>query len=232
MSPRYSYEPIAAYLGGTPGTQAELLGVDRRQIYRWQERGLTRDQAERVAEGFRLHPLELWPEMVSEVERACAECEGLFVPLRSNHKFCSTSCKHRCLQREWQRRRYAEDPEFRARRLAEAARYHVEVREYRRAYRRQWDRANREQINARRRERNAAARDGRERVRQGVDYKDVNLPTGPRSEASLMARSSRRRSASGPESGRDRALDGSNPASEVSRAPVTMEESQERRGVA
>lgn len=61
---RYSYQPVADLLGGTNGTQAEILGTTRRTVIRWTQEGLSREKAEELADRLRSHVYELWPEML------------------------------------------------------------------------------------------------------------------------------------------------------------------------
>lgn len=63
---RYDYEPIDVLLGGNIGTQAEILGVTRRTVHRWKANGLSREQAERVADTVRSLSYELWPEILDD----------------------------------------------------------------------------------------------------------------------------------------------------------------------
>jgi len=55
--------------------------------------------------------------------RACAECGRPFMPERRNAVCCSTACQHvrnRSKVLTYCRERYANDPEYRARRMANA----------------------------------------------------------------------------------------------------------------
>jgi hypothetical protein len=99
--------------------------------------------------------VELFPELLdaamAEVERECEapDCTERFVPpARVPHKrFCSKTCKSRTQRR----RKYREDPEFRARVIEGARRYYQETRDYQRARQQRVRDAERE-----RRERKAA----------------------------------------------------------------------------
>lgn len=96
---------------GTPRLVAEVLGVDRRQVYRWRKVGVTAEQADVLAVRARRHPLEVWPELADIDTRPCEArgCTERFLPLhRPDQRWCST----RCRKREWARAKYATVAEF------------------------------------------------------------------------------------------------------------------------
>jgi hypothetical protein len=103
-----------------------MNGTDYRRVI---DVGLSADQADRWAVRCGLHPAEVWPEIVDEAKRPCAECSTPFFPHDKRHRFCTPLCS----TRQWQRNRYHTDPDFRARRIASAARYYAECGDYVRA---------------------------------------------------------------------------------------------------
>lgn len=102
--------PIADYLGGTDGTQAEILGVSRRQVQRYKTDGLSREHAERIAELLKLHTVELWPEVLEHDLAAAEEHER----------------RRREAKNAYRRRYYQQNRE---RELADRRRYYAENRE-------------------------------------------------------------------------------------------------------
>lgn len=49
---------------------ADVLGVNRRAVYRWQTAGLTIEAADRMATALGLHPLEVWPDFHDDLKVA------------------------------------------------------------------------------------------------------------------------------------------------------------------
>lgn len=134
---RYSYDPVASFLGGTVGTQAELLGVAKRTVQRYANKGLTREQAEDVADRFGLHVYELWPDMrEGDLERWAVDCEASDCPVRfvppptgrgqKRKRYCSRTCQVRT-----NRRRLRENPVQRERDNEVARQYKAWLRERR-----------------------------------------------------------------------------------------------------
>lgn len=125
---RYSYQPVAEYLGGSARTQAEILGVTSRTIVRWKSSGLLRRQAEHVADTLRAVPYEFWPRILDEniiaISAPCAAdgCDRLFIPYRAQ-RFCSA----RCRRREQQRRYRNAHPEQRHKDRERARRYYADT---------------------------------------------------------------------------------------------------------
>lgn len=103
---------------------AELLGVDRRQVYRWRQIGVTVDQADVLAVRAHRHPFEVWPELADHDARPCTArgCRTRFVPVsRLDQKWCST----RCRKREWARLAYQRNAAFAAAERARANAYYA-----------------------------------------------------------------------------------------------------------
>ena len=61
---RFSVAPVLADLpsGISFSEQAQLLGVDRRQLLRWRKRGITVLGADDLAYRRGVHPTHFWPE--------------------------------------------------------------------------------------------------------------------------------------------------------------------------
>lgn len=140
---RYPFGPIDDFLGGSVGSQSEILGVTPRTILRWKRDGLRRDRAERLADLLHQHPWELWDEMraedVAEVERQEEE--------------------RRQRKREARRRSYQRNRE---KVLARQAAYDAANRDVKRRYARAHYRLNRERYLEQQRERDARKRAERE----------------------------------------------------------------------
>jgi hypothetical protein len=109
MRDRFDFADLERLLGtGASGTAAHL-GVDVRQVHRLRARGLTVDEAHDYAGRARLHPFEVWPELVdAEIEAAkmtCPWCNERFVPHTARQRFCCP--RH---QRYWNTARYKATP--------------------------------------------------------------------------------------------------------------------------
>lgn len=95
--------------------------------------GLTLEQAERYAERVRLHPYEVWPDMLDEVldtvTRVCAAdgCDETFIPSNLRRIYCSKLCGDRRHKTRWAREKYRTDEAYRAAQIERVARYHQEV---------------------------------------------------------------------------------------------------------
>lgn len=168
--------PLQALLDATGFSMAELRrrcpmngSVYRNAV----TRGLLPDQADRWAVACGLHPFEVWPEMADHALSVCPECQGRFAPTRTNHVWCTSACYHRQYGREFQRRKYATDPEFREQKKARAVQYRqaagraliVKQRAWKaanadrqRAYRKAYYEANRDRILAKQRDYDRARR--------------------------------------------------------------------------
>ena len=58
----YSLAPLRRVHPISAGQMAELVGVSRRTICRWQNSGLTETQADRAACALGTHPALVWPQ--------------------------------------------------------------------------------------------------------------------------------------------------------------------------
>lgn len=133
--------PIAPLyeLTDSTATLAQRVGVSRRTIARDVHAGLTLDKAERYAGALGVHPADVWPEwtdlMIAMVSTACDACGAMFVPYRSNSRFCSRRC-YRRFDADEMVRRYWRDPEGHRRRAKEKYEANRERRaEWQREYR-------------------------------------------------------------------------------------------------
>lgn len=161
---RYLFAPAAAvmrsmtvlgdnsYVGERARSQADVLGVDRNQILRWLDYGLTIDQAEAVAETLRLHVFELWPEIADDV-------------------FADTETERRAREAAWVRRRRQNNPELQEADRQRARGYYAECGDYVRAAERRRYWADPEKARQRKRDarRNPEIRE-RERLRAKAYY--------------------------------------------------------------
>lgn len=126
----YPWAALATAMGVSENQAVMTLGVNGRmgQLYRHQ--GMSERVAERLAVKAGFHPAEVWPEWLDHsIEAAkveCPVCLVMFLPSRRTHRVCSQNCR----QKRWQNQRYAESPEFRAKRRADTAAYYADHGEY------------------------------------------------------------------------------------------------------
>lgn len=161
---RYSLEPLFEVMGMTPHAACTALGLSGTTEMLYRRDGVTEKVADRLAVKAGVHPYTLWPEMAEhalvEIKKACAECGSLFVPKQQRSRFCSSLCRRRVASREYARRRYATDPEYRRRQIeARKERAKNEGAAMRRRtapVKAAWFQANKERVYARRRARYAA----------------------------------------------------------------------------
>ena len=148
---RYPWAPLEALLsvetfegeiiGRNTKRLARRLEVAARQVYRWREIGLSRDQAEAMAERAGWMGFEVWPSIlddaVAELERECAgdDCAVRFVPGRGGQRYCSRRCMMRAANARYVER-HRETVLARAR--VNAARYYAENGDYVRARQRRY----------------------------------------------------------------------------------------------
>lgn len=115
MTRRYSFDAVVDELRCTTNEMlAEHLGVTARSVMRWKAEGLTRRQAENIADKVRSHCYELWPEALDHdfadvsIECAAWDCTVRFIPggrggsRRWPPRFCSPGCRTRSKQRRLQ----------------------------------------------------------------------------------------------------------------------------------
>jgi hypothetical protein len=121
---RYSLQPLADALGltlDTPGL-ARRLNLSGTTWKEYRDLGVSERVADRLACKAGLHPYTVWPEMadahVAAVHHECVECSERFLPRQRNQRYCSKRCKDRRTAREYQRRKYAADPEAKKARVA------------------------------------------------------------------------------------------------------------------
>ena len=140
---RYRLEPLAEFMRLTMSQtciEVRISGSSQKQALC---HGVTRRIVDRIAAELRVHPAEIWPEVVdhdiedAEVECADADCTQRFVPSRAGHVFCSRTCCQRRKKREHRRREY-QDPVFREAFKAKVAAHYQEVKGYRTAQMRRY----------------------------------------------------------------------------------------------
>ena len=133
MNETYSVGPLAALMHLSENTACDQLGITGSTKQQYRQHGMSREVAERRALQAGFHPYEVWPDMAHhdadalKIECACG-CGERFIPTRKGHKFASVACKGRAHSREFERRRYTNDPEFRARKRAAVAAYYETCR--------------------------------------------------------------------------------------------------------
>jgi lambda repressor-like predicted transcriptional regulator len=151
--PRYPLDALVEASGMTEAALARHVGLSGSTLRVARLKGLTMDAADRYAIRAGLHPLEVWPQLVEDLEAARLE-------------------RRREIARESARRRYHEDPDVRARRIASSAAWRATAGrslrfmpsrqpEARRSASKAYYQRNREAILARRRERYATQREER-----------------------------------------------------------------------
>jgi hypothetical protein len=99
---RYPLEDLVQASGLTEAALGRLVGLSGTTLVKARRDGLVLDAAERYALRAQLHVFEVWPEMVEHLEADRLE-------------------RRRQIARESARRRYREDPDVRARRIAASA---------------------------------------------------------------------------------------------------------------
>lgn len=130
---RYPFANLCEALHVTPTDLKRRLGLDHRQLSRYLEQGLPEARADELACRLGLVTVNVWPEMIehaiedASVECADQACNELFVPSRKGHKFCSERCQRRDASRRHGKRRWIEDPEWRARKASAVRRYNEEA---------------------------------------------------------------------------------------------------------
>lgn len=161
------YYPLCALVAASGLSEAALgrsVGLSGTTLKNARERGLREDAADRYACRAGLVPWLVWPDWLEDVEQECdaRSCTRRFVPVRSNHRYCS----HRCAVREGARRRYQEDVEFRAKKQAAIRAYREESKRAQLAKKKARYWSDPERMRAERRERyrlNAEAEKARQR---------------------------------------------------------------------
>lgn len=134
---RYPLEPLAKWFGLSIPQTCRLARVEGTPQKEARCHGITRRVVDRICHEFKAHPYEIWPEVVDhdvQDPRPCDYCKEPFYPAQRNSRFCCLRCRRRALQGEQnkaRRKRYAEDPEFRQRKIAAAQRRHAEQRRLR-----------------------------------------------------------------------------------------------------
>lgn len=129
---------------------ARILQTDRRNISYWRKHGLTLERFEKFCDLLRVVPYEMDWRYVEEFDRRERE-------------------RHLKRKREWARKQYRTNPDFRKRKLESSKAYYEECGDYRRAYLRRYHHERRDEMNAARRARYAKNAD-RERANRRARY--------------------------------------------------------------
>jgi hypothetical protein len=152
--------PLAALLEATGLTEYQLtsrlrakgISFDGTTLKRAREKGLVETAADRYACAVGFVPWLVWPQMrddiIADCSVPCEECGDPFVPKMKGHRFCA----QRCASRNWKRRRYQADPEFRARENARTNEYHAAARRAARLYAAAYRKANADRLREKRRQ--------------------------------------------------------------------------------
>jgi uncharacterized Zn finger protein (UPF0148 family) len=118
---RYPLSSLVEASGLTEAAFGRSVGLSGSTLKKARTSGLTESAADRYATRAGLHPFEVWEDWGLE---PCPECGTPFAPLRKGHTYCTT----RCTKRVWARDRYRNDPDHRARKLAQVKAHDDEVR--------------------------------------------------------------------------------------------------------
>lgn len=157
---RYPLDALVDALGLSEAGVARLVGLSGSTLKRARENGFVEEAADRYAVRAGLLPWLVWSDWLDDLEVECAErsCTNRFVPSRGSHRFCSKRCKQRVAKRNYVRRRYQSDAEFRDREKRRTQAYREEARPAIRAKNRRYREANRQTIRERQKARRAQAR--------------------------------------------------------------------------
>lgn len=140
---RYPLEPLANTMGLSLHQTCKQLGLSGSTEKEYRARGVTERVADRLAVKAGFSPYDIWPEMIDHIisaaEQPCAwhGCQTPFLPSTPQQKYCTGNCRRAASQH----RRYRDDPDYRARRVAARAAYYAENRDYELARQRRYDRA-------------------------------------------------------------------------------------------
>lgn len=93
---RFPLAPLLAAIGDhrTHRDVAATVGVELSTVRKWVIRGLSTDQADRLAMTYSLHPSEVWPDWPYLPERECENelCREPFVVTQETRRFCCRRC--------------------------------------------------------------------------------------------------------------------------------------------
>jgi hypothetical protein len=138
---RYPFAPLKGH-APTHWELCQVLRISKQSANAFTQHGITLEQAERFADRIQIHPYELWPEMADHIVEAMTKvcvadgCNETFEPKTKRRLYCSPRCRDRRAKANWARRRYQTDAEFRERRKAQAAARYLAERDYINAQRR------------------------------------------------------------------------------------------------
>lgn len=155
---RYPVEPLCSWLGMSLSQACLTVGLSGSTQKAARCHGLSRQSVDTVSAKLRVHPSEIWPEVVDhdiedhQVECAADNCTVRFMPAYPWQKFCSTRCRRRT---EIQRERAT--AAGKARNNRQSAAWRESCPDYIKRYRANYWEANRERINAERRQQRRAS---------------------------------------------------------------------------
>lgn len=158
---RYPVQPLLDLSGLT---YSALLRGKNGEAYRSiRENGLTPYMADQLAVKAGFHPSDVWEtwadDEFAELSRECRNCRVLFVPSCDRNVYCSDRCRSCFHVREYRRRRYQNDPEYRAKVIEKSRRYREEAHRAIQVSHARYREQNRELLAAKERARHAANRD-------------------------------------------------------------------------
>lgn len=149
--PRFDIEPLIT-LAGSVTALAEVSGINRRTLVKYRaEGGVTPQAADRCAAGLHMHPLEVWPEAWQAWLDEVAEAKRLRKS-EANRRYRE---RNRERLRQYHRDLYRADRDGR---ISYAQAYYRIKRDEVKRRVAEYERANREAVNARKRARYAARR--------------------------------------------------------------------------
>lgn len=126
---RYPIEPLAELTRLSISQLCRRHGISGTTA----QAGLTADLADRVCIAHDLHPYNVWPDMadhhLADQQRTCADerCAATFTPEAARQRYCDDRCRVRRQKRDWYRRRYQSDADWRATQVDRVSRYQDEI---------------------------------------------------------------------------------------------------------
>lgn len=154
---KYPFAPLAAVMGMSEAQACRQLNLAGKTAQKYRRDGMSELVADRMAVKAGFAPYEVWPEWLDEGLQAAQAAEEAAAEAK------------RAYQREWARKKYQEDAEHRAAKLAKAAQYRIEAREALRRQSARYRQANPEKVAAKRAAWYAANRE-RERATRRAYY--------------------------------------------------------------
>lgn len=127
---RYALAPLVEAAGMSEAELGRTVGLSGSSLTKARRDGLIESAADRYAVRAGLVPWLVWSDWLEDLSVSCEECAAMFVPARKSQRFCAPECQQRNQKRRWYRRRYQDDPTFRARENARSRAYQTEYAEH------------------------------------------------------------------------------------------------------